>query len=85
MFDPGFKINLHIKDLATILDTSHQIGVPLPLPSFVMEIFQILRAEPKGDLDHGGVITLYERLANVEVRKIQQEKAIYVRNIFSNN
>jgi hypothetical protein len=42
------------------------------LPSLVMEIFQILRAEAKGDLDHGGIITLYERLASVEVRKIHQ-------------
>jgi len=42
------------------------------LTNLVMEIFQILKAEGKGDLDHVGIITLYERLANVEVRKIQQ-------------
>jgi hypothetical protein len=37
-----------------------------------MGILQILRAEGKGDVDHGGIITLWERLANVEVRKIKQ-------------
>ncbi len=30
-FDPGFRIELHIKDLANVLETSHEIGVPLPL------------------------------------------------------
>lgn len=75
-FDPGFKINLHIKDLANVLETSHQIGVPLPLTSIVMEIFQTLKTEGKGDLDHGGIVAFYEKLANVEVRKIQKQKDI---------
>jgi len=42
------------------------------LASLVIKIFQILGAGAKGDLDHVGIITIYERLANVEVRKIQQ-------------
>lgn len=71
-FDPGFKINLHIKDLANVLDTSHEIGVPLPLTSLAMEILQTLKAEGKGDLDHGGMITFYEKLANVKVRKLKE-------------
>jgi len=71
-FDPGFKINLHIKDLANVLETSHQIGVSLPLTSIVMEIFQTLKAEGKGNLDHGAIITFYEKLANVEVRKSER-------------
>lgn len=71
-FDPGFKINLHIKDLANVLETSHQIGAPLPLTSSVMEILQALEVEGKGNLDHGAIITFYEKLANVEVRKIQK-------------
>lgn len=68
-FDPGFKINLHIKDLANALETSHQVGVPLPLTSIAMEIFQALKVEGKGNLDHGAMVTFYEKLANVEVRK----------------
>ena len=68
-FDPGFRINLHIKDLANVLETSHEIGVPLPLTSSVMEIMQALKVDGKGDLDHGGLVRYYEKLAKVEVSR----------------
>jgi 2-hydroxy-3-oxopropionate reductase len=68
-FDPGFRINLHIKDLANALETSHEIGVPLPLTASVMEIMQSLKVDGKGDLDHGGLIRHYEGLARVEVKR----------------
>lgn len=68
-FDPGFRINLHIKDLANALETSHEIGVPLPLTASVMEIMQALKVDGKGDLDHGGMVRYYENLAKVEVKR----------------
>ena len=68
-FDPGFRINLHIKDLGNVLDTSHQIGVPLPLTAAVMETMQALRVDGMGDLDHGALIRHYEELAQVEVAR----------------
>ncbi|UCD53600.1 MAG: 2-hydroxy-3-oxopropionate reductase, partial [Phycisphaerales bacterium] len=39
-FKPGFRIELHIKDLANALDTAHELGVPVPLSSLVMEAMQ---------------------------------------------
>jgi len=68
-FAPGFRINLHIKDLANALDTAHQIGVPLPLTAAVMETLQALRVDGMGDSDHGGIVRHYEKLAQVEVRR----------------
>ncbi len=68
-FNPGFRINLHIKDLANALDTSHEMGVPLPLTSAVMEIMQALKADGMGDNDHGSIIRFYEKMAKVEVRR----------------
>jgi len=68
-FNPGFRINLHIKDLSNALDTSHEIGVPLPLTSAVMEIMQALKVDGKGEDDHGGLIQYYEKLAKVEVKR----------------
>ena len=68
-FDPGFRIDLHIKDLANALETSHEIGVPLPLTASVMEIMQALKVDGKGGLDHGGIIRHYENLAKVEVKR----------------
>ena len=68
-FDPGFRINLHIKDLQNVLDTSHEVGVSLPLTAAVMEIMQALKVDGKGDNDHGGLIQYYEKLAYMEVRR----------------
>ncbi|MCX5645359.1 MAG: 2-hydroxy-3-oxopropionate reductase [Phycisphaerae bacterium] len=67
-FKPGFRIELHIKDLANALDTAHELGVPVPLSSVVMEIMQALKTDGKAANDHGGLIQFYEQLAKVEVR-----------------
>ncbi|MCD6395047.1 MAG: 2-hydroxy-3-oxopropionate reductase [Planctomycetes bacterium] len=68
-FKPGFRIELHIKDLANALDTAHELGVSMPLSRAVMGIMQTLKAIGKGADDHGGIIQYYEKLAHVEVRK----------------
>jgi 2-hydroxy-3-oxopropionate reductase len=67
-FKPGFRIELHIKDLANALDTAHSVGVPVPLSSGVMEIMQALKVDGKAGDDHGGIIQFYEKLAKAEVR-----------------
>lgn len=51
-FKPGFRIDLHIKDLANALDTSHGVGAQLPLTAAVMEMMQALRADGLGTADH---------------------------------
>jgi 2-hydroxy-3-oxopropionate reductase len=68
-FDPGFRISLHIKDLGNVLETSHEIGVPLPLTAAVMEMMQAMKVDGKGDLDHGALVRHYEKLAQVEVKR----------------
>jgi 2-hydroxy-3-oxopropionate reductase len=68
-FKPGFRIELHIKDLMNALDTAHELGVPIPLSSQIMEIMQALKVDGKAKDDHGGIIQFYEKLAKVEVRK----------------
>lgn len=68
-FKPGFRINLHIKDLQNALDTAHDVNVPVPLTAGVMEILQALRAAGEDENDHSGIARYYERLAGVEVRK----------------
>jgi len=67
-FKPGFRIELHIKDLANALDTAHEIGVSVPLSAAVMEVMQALKVDGKGTDDHGGIIQFYEKLAKVQVR-----------------
>jgi len=68
-FKPGFRIELHIKDLMNALETGHEIGVPLPLTSQVMETMQALKVDGKAKDDHGGLIQYYEKLAHIEVKK----------------
>ena len=68
-FKPGFKIDLHIKDLANAIETGHDVGVPLPLTSSVMEILQALKVDGKGQNDHSGIAMHYEKMAKVEARK----------------
>jgi 2-hydroxy-3-oxopropionate reductase len=68
-FKPGFRIELHIKDLANALETGHEVGVPLPLTSQVMEIMQALKVDGKAGNDHSGIIQYYEKLARFEARK----------------
>ncbi len=67
-FNPGFKIDLHYKDLGLIMEASRALGVPLPTTAVVQELFNALRQKGRGGLDHSGVITLLEELAGVEVR-----------------
>ncbi len=66
---PGFRINLHIKDLANALAAGHAVGAPLPLTAVAMEIMQALKVDGMGDADHGAMIRFYEKLAQVEVKK----------------
>ena len=66
---PGFKINLHIKDMANVMETGHGIGAPLPLSSCIMEMMQALRVDGMGDADNGALIRYYEKLANIEVKR----------------
>jgi len=68
-FKPGFRIELHIKDLANAIETGHEVGVPLPLSSQVMEIMQALRVDGKAGDDHSGIAQYYEKLAKFEARK----------------
>lgn len=68
-FKPGFRIDLHIKDLANALDTSHGVGAQLPLTAAVMEMMQALRADGLGTADHSALACYYEKLAKVEVTR----------------
>lgn len=68
-FNPGFRVNLHIKDLANALETAHEIGVPLPLTAAVMETMQALKTDGMGDLDHSALARYYEKMAKVEVKR----------------
>ena len=68
-FKPGFKIDLHIKDLNNALDTAHGLGTPLMLTAQVQEMLQWLHNNGDGQSDHSAILKYYERITGVEVRK----------------
>ena len=68
-FKPGFKIDLHIKDLNNALDTGHGLGTPMILTSQVQEMMQWLHNNGCGSDDHSAILKYYERITGTEVRK----------------
>lgn len=66
-FEPGFKIDLHLKDLANALEAGRQMGVPLFLTSQVMEILKSLKVAGLGQKDHSAILQFYEKLAGIKI------------------
>lgn len=71
-FVPGFKIDLHIKDIENALETGHKVGAPLPLTAAVMEMLQILHADGCGEEDHSAISKYYEKLVGNELTNIDK-------------
>ena len=67
-FKPGFRIELHIKDLANATETAGSLGVPSPLTEATLQMMRSLAQEGHAREDHGGLVQYYEKLAETEVR-----------------
>jgi 2-hydroxy-3-oxopropionate reductase len=68
-FKPGFRINLHIKDLNNVLETARGIDVPTPLTDEIMAMMQSLKDEGMGDADHSALVRYYEKIAGIELQR----------------
>ncbi len=68
-FKPGFRIELHIKDLNNALNASHAINAAVPLTSQVMEMMQSLKSYGDEVCDHSALLKYYERSSNVSIQK----------------
>lgn len=66
-FKPGFRTQLHYKDLTIGLETGRTYNAPLPATALVHQFFNSLIARGKADLDHSQLITLLEELAQTTV------------------
>ncbi len=66
-FDPGFRIELHIKDLNNALNAAHTVSAPIPLTAQVMEIMQALKADGHEKEDHCSIAKYYEKIANITI------------------
>jgi len=68
-FDPGFRIDLHIKDMNNIIETAHGVGMPLPLSAQLMEMMQAIKLDGCGVEDHASIVKFYEKMGNVTVTR----------------
>lgn len=66
---PGFKIDLHIKDLNNALDCAHSVGAPVPMTAEVQEVFQWMHSHEGGQKDHSAIAQYYEFLTGMKLGK----------------
>ncbi|HEX2741161.1 MAG TPA: 2-hydroxy-3-oxopropionate reductase [Rubrobacter sp.] len=66
-FDPGFKIELHHKDLGIALAAGREYGVTLPVTAIVDQMLETLKMRGKGDRDHSAILTLIEESSGHEI------------------
>jgi 2-hydroxy-3-oxopropionate reductase len=62
-FAPGFRVDLHHKDLGIVTSAAREAGVAIPVGSLVAQLMGALRAEGHGSLDHSALLLLVEQLS----------------------
>jgi 2-hydroxy-3-oxopropionate reductase len=67
-FKPGFKINLHQKDLRNALEAASTMGLELPVTNIVQGMIGDLVADGKGNDDHGGIVQALEKKNGVVIK-----------------
>lgn len=60
---PGFKAYMHLKDLAIIMDTAHEYGIPLPSAAIDFQLYSAMMELGMRDLDNSAIIGVLEVLA----------------------
>ena len=66
-FAPGFKLDLHAKDLAIVLATARELGVVLPGTELVDQLFHAEQSRGHGEADNSTVVRALEALAGHEI------------------
>lgn len=67
-FTPGFRIDLHHKDMGIVTSAARAAGVALPLGDHVAGLIGSLKAQGHGQLDHGALILLVDQLSGTMAR-----------------
>ncbi|WP_124281609.1 2-hydroxy-3-oxopropionate reductase, partial [Streptomyces sp. ADI97-07] len=66
-FAPGFRIDLHHKDMGIVTDAARTVGAALPVGAVVAQLVASLRAQGDGGLDHSALLRSVERLSGAQV------------------
>ena len=69
-FEPGFRIELHYKDINNAMETARALNVPLQVTSNLQQVLTSLVVSGDGRNDHAGILRYVEQLAGVEVKEL---------------
>ncbi len=67
-FQPGFKIDLPLKDLNNVLAAAKATGTPMVLTNQVTEMLKVLRRMGEGQRDHSAIVKFFEWMAGIELQ-----------------
>ena len=68
-FKPGFRIELHLKDITNAMETANEMQIPLQVTSNLHQVLKSLVLDGKGVDDHSGILKFVEKQSGVEVKK----------------
>lgn len=68
-FKPGFRVELHIKDLNNALNAAHAVSAPVPVTAQMMELLQFLKSEGREKEDHSAIAGYYEKVSGVSLKE----------------
>jgi 2-hydroxy-3-oxopropionate reductase len=69
-FNPGFRIELHYKDINNAMETARALNVPLQVTANLQQVLTSLVVSGDGRNDHSGILRYVEQLAGVEVKEL---------------
>ena len=68
-FEPGFRIELHYKDINNAMEAARDLDVPLQVTSNLQQVLTSLMIQGEGKSDHSAIAKYVEQLAGVEIKK----------------
>ena len=69
-FKPGFRIELHLKDITNAMETANEMQIPLQVTSNLHQVLKSLVLDGNGTDDHSGILKFVEKQSGIEVKKI---------------
>ncbi len=72
-FEPGFRVDLHHKDMGIVTSAAREAGVYVPLATQVAGLVASLRAQGHGDLDHSALLLQVEQLSGRSATPLSKE------------
>ncbi len=68
-FKPGFRVELHLKDITNAMDTANEMQIPLQVTANLHQVLKSLVLDGNGKNDHSGILKFVEKQSGVEVKK----------------